>query len=153
MTVEPQNPNSRTILAGGDAQCAQPAFISVKEAAQRLGVSRSTVYRINRDRGPFSFTVDGRKIYIDYPSFELHLARKRGIGGEPEMGPDEQSHLCPDDRNPKQTDPQPLALQINAGNAAVQNGHPTSITSGGQRDLVLTKQFRPALVCYQSFLA
>lgn len=47
--------------------------ISVREAAHRLGVSLSTVYRVDRRNGPFRFVPSGRRIFIDAVSFERYL--------------------------------------------------------------------------------
>jgi excisionase family DNA binding protein len=70
------------------AQSKRTTLITVGEAAQRLGVSKSTAYRINRKSGPFLFASVGRRVYIDRVSFEIHAAGLRGIERQTEVGTD-----------------------------------------------------------------
>jgi hypothetical protein len=51
--------------------------LTVKQGAERLGVSRSSAYRIKRVDGPFLFFRVGRRIFIDAPSFETYLGHVR----------------------------------------------------------------------------
>jgi hypothetical protein len=59
--------------------------ISVKEAARRLGVSVSTVYRADRMGGPIRFLSATRPIMIDLGSFETHLDNISSIENKPEL--------------------------------------------------------------------
>jgi hypothetical protein len=61
-------------------------LISVKDAASQLGVSPSTVYRIDRQNGPFRFVHDDWRIYIDAKSFVAHLAGIVGADGKIDRG-------------------------------------------------------------------
>lgn len=54
-----------------------PSSLTVKQVAERLGVSVSTVYRIKRVNGPFLFVPAGRRVLIDIDSFESYLRNKR----------------------------------------------------------------------------
>lgn len=66
-------------------QSQETQHITVSEVAQRLGVSKSTAYRINRKNGPFQFVSVGRRVYIDCASFELHVAGLRANEREAEI--------------------------------------------------------------------
>jgi len=48
--------------------------VSVREAAEQLGKSTSTVYRFDRKNGPFGFLKEGRRLFIDARSFGAYLA-------------------------------------------------------------------------------
>ena len=55
MTIDFSKFNTRYPLDTAYAQGPRSLLISVRQAALRLGVSKSTVYRIDREHGPFRF--------------------------------------------------------------------------------------------------
>ena len=79
MKTESSQTHLRNKPVAGDAQRVGPKTMSVKEAADRLGVSRWKVYRIPRKGGPFRFILEGHRVLIDVDSFELHLRNVAGI--------------------------------------------------------------------------
>jgi hypothetical protein len=66
-------------MVNAETTIHERSLIRVGQAVPRLGVSKSTVYRINRKLGPFRFVLDGRRIFIGQASFESHLADIRGM--------------------------------------------------------------------------
>ena len=60
-------------------QTTDPDLLSVAEAALALAVSRTTVYRIDRENGPFRIVKQGRRVFVDRCTFNQHLAA-RSVG-------------------------------------------------------------------------
>jgi excisionase family DNA binding protein len=137
MTTETCRTNSSNLVDAAEGQSALTAVISVKEAAQRLGVSRSTVYRIDREIGPFRFIVDGRRIFIDEESLESHIANdicNRTDDGLPKVG-----SVVPCQQPAKKSDAQSETdeLQLTAPEMAKLNASLSTSTRQGQRDLIM----------------
>jgi excisionase family DNA binding protein len=147
METEFVQTTSSNITCSDGVQSARPTLITVKEAAQRLGISTSTVYRVDRHHGPFSFIVDGRWIFIDRTSFESYLANSRGIPAS------DNRQDAPD--QPKPVDD--VGPQSEIGESQVEPFKnlplsaltPTS-RSGGQRELIITDRRGPFVVLYVS---
>lgn len=141
MTKEPRVSNSRDISDMAAAQSARPNLITAKEAAQRLGVSRSTVYRIDREIGPFRFVVDGRWILIDQASFESHIANIRGNRSDVlEVGsvlPSQQAVNEPETLS--ETDER----QLTASEMATPKASTSISTREGQRELLMPEYRHP----------
>ena len=97
--------NSIRALHSDGSQGSQPNLITVKDAARRLGVSKSTVYRFDRDDGPLRFIVDSRPILIENDSFETHLANIRRHITEPCSPADEVFRDCPQEEQPERIKP------------------------------------------------
>lgn len=53
-----------------------PDTMSVAEAALALSVSRSTVYRMNRQNGPFKILKQGGRVLIDRDGFNRFVSGK-----------------------------------------------------------------------------
>lgn len=150
MATKLNGTTAENVLDAVDAQSARPSRITVKEAALRLCVSKSTAYRIDRTNGPFRFIVEGRRIFIDSASFESHLANIRGIRAddcplqvesvlpchEPAEGPEMQSQID--------------ELQVNTVATAIPSGSLPDSRSGGQRELTMRQCHQPFIVFYVS---
>ena len=94
---------------------SQPLLITVKDAARRLGVSKSTVYRFDRSHGCLRFVIDGRRVFIEEASFETYLANANRRKGGIDLPADEFPPDCPQ--------------QLDTGDFRGKIG------SGGQREL------------------
>ena len=53
--------------------------ICVREAACRLNMSRSRVYRLDRNNGPFPIVKIGRRVWIELAGLEAFIARKQNV--------------------------------------------------------------------------
>lgn len=145
--------NSIRALHSDGSQGSQPNLITVKDAARRLGVSKSTVYRFDRDDGPLRFIVDSRPILIENDSFETHLANIRRHITEPCSPADEVFRDCPQEEQPEQINPQMGEMQLEASTHTVPCDVPRPISSRGQREDILPRRQARAMFCYQSFLS
>jgi|GEM_PF-4541925 len=63
--------DARAVAGFRASEADTSSLICVKEAAHRLGVSKSTIYRFDRVNGPFRFIIEGRRIYVDLNSFDV----------------------------------------------------------------------------------
>jgi excisionase family DNA binding protein len=134
--------------AGGDSQSP---LISVTEAAQRLGVSRSTVYRIDRKNGPFRFVADGRRIFIDLTSFEAHLTNTLRSEPEPPLQTDDVLIQCPQEGDEERTDLQAREAPTVTTQPVPSRQSAIPLPSHGQREGTIPKRDR-AFVVFYSFL-
>jgi hypothetical protein len=129
--------------AAGNPQCA---LISVKEAAQRLGVSRSKAYRIDRKNGPFRFVIEGRRIFIDLASFETHVNRESDP--QPPLQTCDERSLCFQEGTAGRTDPEKREVLAAAPQASPSSQSASPLPSCGQRDLIMPEPNRPFIVMY-----
>jgi excisionase family DNA binding protein len=150
MTTEPSGTSSRSIYNMADALSARLQLITVKEAAQRLGVSRFKVYRIDRKTGPFRFVVDGRRIFIDQASLETHIGNCRGNrshNGLLEVG---GVLPCQQPANDSETQSETDEVRLTAPEMATLNASPSTSTRQGQRELIMRDHPRSFVVFYVS---
>ena len=70
---------------------SQQLMLTVRVAAERLGKSTGSIYKLDRVHGPFRFAKRGRRIYIDAASFERYLAGQQESADS--TGPDMTGHL------------------------------------------------------------
>ena len=150
MTTESTQQNSTYVP---DATCtlgATQTNITVKEAARRLGISRSSAYRIDRHGGPFRFIIDGRRIFIDQASLESHIASITGAGAIKIPNHAESKQPLPqsvgEPCNQPQVDEPPCAPSETLTPTA---SLPVS-RSEGQRGLIM-RQRRQAFIAYYTF--
>jgi hypothetical protein len=73
MTIQPKQSKFSNSVSIASAQGVRSAAITIKNAAQQLGISLSTAYRFNREEGPLKFILNGRRIFIDRVSFDSYL--------------------------------------------------------------------------------
>jgi excisionase family DNA binding protein len=109
MTIEDQQ------LNGAHADAAGAEFMSVREAAEKLGFVPAKVYRMDRDDGPFRITKVGRRVLVDRRDFERYLSQR----ATPTMVLDPSA---------------PSATNSKAGQAEIV---PASRESCGQREFIL----------------
>jgi hypothetical protein len=62
---------------GYSRHLSKRAHLSVKEAAQRLNISPSRIYRMDRSSGAFPIVKIGWRVFIDLPGLDLFVARSR----------------------------------------------------------------------------
>src|SRR5208283_1108367 len=94
MSKESIRVNSTRILQARDAQRALPLAVNVREAAKRLRLSTSAVYRLDREHGPIHFLSTTRPIAIDLVSLETQVANIKSIELEPELVLDGVPCVC-----------------------------------------------------------
>jgi hypothetical protein len=152
MTTKLGKINSKSILNAAAAQSTRSTVITAKQAAQRLGVSRSTIYRVDRVRGPFQFIIDGRRIFIDLTSFASHLADIRGIRADDDPLRVESMVQYQHPANEPKAEPQTDELQIESSKTAISGASLPASDGGGQRDLIMREPTGPCVVCYPSFM-
>jgi excisionase family DNA binding protein len=140
------------ILTSKEIQGAQPNRLTAKEAAHRLGVSLSTIYRIDREHGPFRFVLDGRRIFIDQASLELHLANIRGVHADDGAHAVASFPPCPRPATEVQTQPQIAEPMIETFETMTPQASLPASGSGGQRDLIMRARSGPCIITYQSFI-
>jgi hypothetical protein len=152
MTKESSNAISTSILQAGEAQRAIPSSIDVKGAAKRLGVSTSTVYRLDREHGPIRFLSTMRPITIDFRSLETHVANIKSIERDPELVSDVVPCSCPYEEHAENTEPR-------TNEVLAEPTHPPASTRScypslrcGQRELALTKRDGAAFIGYFSYI-
>jgi excisionase family DNA binding protein len=137
MTTETCRTNSSKVVDAADAQSVRPQLITVKEAAQKLGVSRSTVYRVDRENGPFRFVVDGRWIFIEQESFESHIANSRGNRADEGLLKIDSALPCQQPANESETQSETDEPQLTAPEMATLNASLSTSTRQGQRELIM----------------
>jgi excisionase family DNA binding protein len=64
------------IAAMPNTNCQSPNLMTVADAAVALSVSRSTVYRFDRENGPFKIIKQGRRVLIDRCTFSQYLSAR-----------------------------------------------------------------------------
>jgi Helix-turn-helix domain len=62
------------IAAMPNMDCRIPGLMTVADAALALSVSRSTVYRVDRENGPFKILRQGGRLFIDRCTFDQYLS-------------------------------------------------------------------------------
>jgi len=144
--------NSTRVLHSDDSQCSKPNLITVKDAARRLGVSKSTVYRFDRDNGPLRFVVDGRPILIENDSFETYLANIHRPETEPGSPEDEGLCDCPQEEQPDRTTPIMGEKPLEASTDTPPCDVPRPISSSGQRDHIVPRSYAPGLLYYTGWM-
>ena len=122
-----------------NTNCQIPDLMTVAETALALSVSRSTVYRYDRENGPFKIVKQGRRVLIDRNTFTQYLAARSvmtadAVSEEP-RGTEEPEP--PDDRG--REDPEVAEGPKPPGNL--------ERTGCGQRDLVVPYRW-PTVVFY-----
>jgi hypothetical protein len=126
--------------------------MSVKEAADRLGVPRWKVYRIDRKKGPFRFVLEGRRVFIDVASFELHLRNIAGICANdcPALAENVEQVQQP----VKVLDTQPLVdrQQPASLDAPMPRMPPLPSRGGGQREHIMRAPSGPSFFSILSFV-
>jgi excisionase family DNA binding protein len=150
MTTEHSKTNSRDIRDVAAAPIARPSLITVREAAQRLAVSRSTVYRIDRETGPFRFVVDGRRIFIDQASLESHIANSRRNRSNDGPLKVESVLPCQQPANESETRSETDQLQLTAPEMATLNASLSTSTRQGQRELIM-REHRQSCAFFYSY--
>jgi excisionase family DNA binding protein len=106
-------------------------FISVREAARRLGVSTNKIYRMSRDgSGPFRILNHDRHVLIERVDFERYLSERSPASGE---------------RTASVTHRESLSDDQGASNPV----DPTTTVGCGQRELVMPAR-RPFVVIYMA---
>lgn len=63
-------------LPTGNAADDQNGYITVAEAARRLGRSRTTVYRLNRHNGPVAILWKGRRVFVHADSLNSFIENR-----------------------------------------------------------------------------
>ena len=116
-----------------DINTTDIAFLSVREVADLLGVSRSTVYRMDRKNGPLKIWKRGRRVLFDRCDFERYLASRTAAACSPaeEQNPDHSAAAQSDSHSPVATllipDPK-------------EEGY-----RSGQRDLIMPNRMLPVV--------
>jgi excisionase family DNA binding protein len=136
--------NTLTSTAGG----SQSPLMSVREAAQRLGVSKSTVYRIDRKNGPFRFVTDGRRIFIDLGSLENHMGVAAVGEPEPPLQADGGQTLCPQEPEAEGAELDTRELPSAAPQAAPTNAPASPVTWCGPREPFIPRRGGPFVIFY-----
>lgn len=150
MTTEPSRNNSSNLMDVDDAQSARPALVTVKQAAKSLGVSRSTVYRIDREHGPLRFIISGRWIFIEKASLESYAASRRGIRADDCPLEIKSVLLCQQPATVPETKSHIDELQVvTSGTTMASTSHLAS-GSGGQRELIMRDHRQPFVVLFFS---
>jgi excisionase family DNA binding protein len=139
---------SRINVLNSYAGGSQTPLISVAEAARRLGVSKSTIYRFDRKNGPFRFVADRRRIFIDLASFEIHLTSTPGIEPVPSLQTDEGQHLCPQEREAEKADLETREVPVVAIPAAPASDPVSLWTWCGPREPIVPKRSGAFVVFY-----
>jgi hypothetical protein len=152
MTTESTQANSTQTLYTRDSRSSQPMLITVKAAARRLGVSRSSVYRIDRNDGPFRFVVDGRRIFIESASFESFLANTGRNGTESELTADDVPIDCIQGEQPKRTPSQVDAMPVEPPRTSPFRDIPHTVSSSGQRENILPRRHSAGFLYYQTLM-
>ena len=150
MAQEPFQGNTTCIGDGVASHCSQPNLITVKDAARRLGASRTTVYRIDRNDGPFRFVVDGRRIFIESASFESFLANTGRNGTESELTADDVPLDCPQEEQPERTDFRTDDMPVEESRPTPPGDVPSPVSSSGQREYIPPRHYVPGLLWYHS---
>lgn len=135
-----------------DAKLSGSKVLSVKAVAFHLGVSRSTVYRIDRLDGPFRFIIDGRRIFVDAASFEIYLSN----AGTLQLSENPVSaEIVPTEYQLADiVEAMPLISSRVVGPPEVARQSATSLPEGsaGQRELMMRQSNGPSFFSYPAFL-
>lgn len=141
-------PETDTIHPRPATQSKSSEWLSVKEAARLLGRSTSTIYRFDRNHGPFRIVIERAHIYIDAASFHAYLAKRR----------EERRNDAPDGphREPEAVDmhgtvpadslANPSPHQAPKSGSTAPEDSPR--TSFGQRELILPRREQLRVVLY-----
>ena len=143
---------STRVLHSDGSQGSQPNLITVKDAARRLGVSKSTVYRFDREDGPFRFIVNGRPIFIENDSFETYLANTGRNRAEPDTAADDVPPDCPQEEQPERTDSRTDAMPVDPPRPSPFRDVPHAISSSGQRENILPRRNVAGFLYYQTLM-
>ena len=152
METMPHQSTSEFDVFNTATRTQQCPLITVRQAAQRLGRSNSTVYRIDRNHGPFRFGRDGRMIFVELDSFETYLATivknhsSTGTNSEQNIRSGQDLETATDTQSPI-CDPRIEAFEMNAPKESL----PIS-ASAGQRELFMRASPTFCVITYQSFL-
>jgi len=124
--------------------------IGVQEAARRLGVSKSTIYRIARTDGPFRFQTDGWRVFIDLTSFEAYLSKKGAVGAPPNKQANEEICQRGDQGESEETDAAPISVEPTASllAPAIQSDRPLKYC--GQRELLMPRRDQALFLVYMT---
>jgi excisionase family DNA binding protein len=152
MKTESDQSQSERILTSNENQRAEQDRLTVKEVAHRLGVSLSTIYRVDRDHGPFAFIVIGRRIFIDLASFESYLASTRGLRANDDQLGDDNVGQCRQAALKPESESQTDALQIEPSKTKATASSLPASKSGGQRELIMRESSPPRVICYPWFM-
>ena len=142
--------NSTLTLPPAGSECSRPNLITVKDAARRLGVSKNTVYRFDRNNGPFRIVVDGRRIFIEKVSFEAYMANIGPTETESDLTADDVPVDCPQEEQPEQTDFRTDDMPVEASGPTPPCDVRSPVSSSGQREYILPRQYVPGLLWYHS---
>jgi excisionase family DNA binding protein len=148
MKTNPKQTASQINLSTPEARSDQALRISVKEAAQRLGVSKSTVYRIDRKNGPFRFVNDGRRIFIELASLENHMGVAAVSEPEPPLLTDGGQALCPHERDAVGTELETREAPVLAPQAAPITAPASLVTWCGPREPFIPRRGGPFVIFY-----
>jgi excisionase family DNA binding protein len=110
--------------------------VSVKDAAMKLGVSRSTVYRMNRAHGPLRFVRRGRRVFIDVLEFNRYIQSQEHSHKLYRTSDQEPQRSISGGSSAKATE-----LLHAPDNKTVRNG-------SGQRELVIPERLGPSVVLF-----
>jgi excisionase family DNA binding protein len=152
ITTKPEQANPTAALHTVDSRSSRSSLITVKDAARRLNVSASTVYRFDRKNGHLTFVADGRRIFIENVSFEDYLAKTGRNATEPDAPADDVPRHCPQEEQPAPAPPPKEALVADVATPNPLGAVHSSISSCGQRELILPRRYTPGILCYQSFI-
>ena len=153
--IEINQIESNAVLHTSKGPDAGQDLISVKEAASRLRVSPSTVYRINRKNGPFRFVIDGRRVFIHAESFAAYLA---GICIPADDGREVSECLRTSQELAELAELAGApsvngAMETESASAATPTPPVPASGSEGQRDLIIRQRQWACGVFYQQLLA
>lgn len=81
-----------------DPEPPRSEFLSVREAANALGVHARKIYRMDRAHGPFTILKWGWKVLVERDSFDRYV---RSLGPKDHSGKPEECAPAPDYERPK----------------------------------------------------
>ena len=152
MTKESITASSTSSPQASDAQRVFPLAVNVREAAKRLGVSRSAVYRLDREHGPIRFLSVKRPIAIDLASLEAQVANANSIEREPELTTDGLPCPCPHEAQAEQTEWGTSEMSMDTAQSAPPMRPMSPSSSCGQRDLRLIRRNGAAVITYLTYI-
>lgn len=128
--------------------------ISVQEAACRLNVSPSRIYRMDRSNGPFPIFKSGWRVWIELAGIEAFMAGKKsalaGVDSELPAAPGVEATQTPTGTEDQQGSTAygvvPDATPVTIAPACfprVEPMFPAQRFGGGQRDLLFAWAYRP----------
>jgi excisionase family DNA binding protein len=128
---------------------AKERLITVKQAAQRLGVSPSTVYRMRRRSGKFRFVVRGWRVFVDAEDLERFLAPRTPAVAFPEScirpTASDEPPQAPEQGQSIVYGSQPELAELKPAAATAGDRHPKY---GAQRELRWPDQWPPLRVSF-----